>query len=84
MFYKQTVNDIKLVILSLDGGLLDLNRLRFNYLKKICKIHNQVLTKEEFERSLGNMHTMYDNFPISQDIVSDDLNELIERDLYEC
>ncbi|WP_027089760.1 HAD hydrolase-like protein [Thomasclavelia saccharogumia] len=83
MFYKQTVNDIKLVILSLDGGLLDLNRLRFNYLKKICKIHNQVLTKEEFERSLGNMYTMYDNFPISQDIVSDDLNELIERDLYE-
>ena len=41
------------------------------------------LTKEEFERSLGNMYTMYDNFPISQDIVSDDLNELIERDLYE-
>lgn len=83
MFYKQTVNDIKVVILSLDGGLLDLNRLRFNYFKRICKIHNQVSTKEEFERSLGNMHTMYNNFPISQDIVSDDLNELIERDLYE-
>ncbi len=34
MFYKQSIDDIKLVILSLDGGLLDLNRLRFNYLKK--------------------------------------------------
>ena len=24
MFYKQTINNIKVVILSLDGGLLDL------------------------------------------------------------
>ena len=83
MFYKQTVNDIKVVILSLDGGLLDLNRLRFNYFKKICKIHNHDLKKEEFEKSLGNMHTMYNNFPISKDIIPDDLNELIERDLFE-
>lgn len=83
MFYKQTVNNIKVVILSLDGGLLDLNRLRFNYFKKICKIHNHDITKEEFEKSLGNMHTMYNNFPISEDIIPDDLNELIERDLFE-
>ena len=40
MFYKQTINNIKVVILSLDGGLLDLNRLRFNYFKRICKTHN--------------------------------------------
>lgn len=83
MFYKQTVDNIKVVILSLDGGILDLNRLRFNYLKKICKIHNYNITKEDFEKSLGNMQTMYNNFPISKDITPDDLNELIERDLYE-
>ena len=83
MFYKQTVDNIKVVILSLDGGILDLNRLRFNYLKKICKIHNYDITKEEFEKSLGNMQTMYNNFPIIKDINPDDLNELIERDLYE-
>lgn len=35
MFYKQTVDNIKVVILSLDGGILDLNRLRFNYLKNM-------------------------------------------------
>ena len=45
MFYKQNIDDIKLVILSLDGGLLDLNRLRFNYLKKICKSHD--ITKQK-------------------------------------
>ena len=50
MFYKQSIDDIKLVILSLDGGLLDLNRLRFNYLKKICKSHDITITKEEFEK----------------------------------
>lgn len=83
MFYKQSVNNIKVVILSLDGGLLDLNRLRFNYLKKICKIHNYDLTKETFEESLGNMQTMYNNLPIAKDIVPDDLNRLIERDLFE-
>lgn len=83
MFYKQTVENIKVVILSLDGGILDLNRLRFNYLKKICKIHNYDITKEDFEKSLGNMQTMYNSFPITKDIVPDDLNELIERDLYE-
>ena len=29
------------------------------------------------------MQTMYNNFPIIKDITPDDLNELIERDLYE-
>ena len=83
MFYKQTVDNIKVVILSLDGGILDLNRLRFNYFKKICKIHNYDITKEDFENSLGNMQTMYNSFPITKDVVPDDLNELIERDLFE-
>lgn len=83
MFYKQNVDNIKLVILSLDGGLLDLNRLRYNYLKKICKMHNIKITKEEFEKSLGNMDTMYINLPIANEIAPDDLNKLIERDLYE-
>jgi len=43
----------------------------------------QYMYKEEFEKSLGNMQTMYNNFPIIKDINPDDLNELIERDLYE-
>lgn len=83
MFYKQTVDNIKVVILSLDGGLLDLNRLRFNYFKRICNIHNHDLNKEDFEKALGNMQTMYNDFPITKDIVPDDLNQLIERDLFE-
>lgn len=83
MFYKQTINNIKVVILSLDGGLLDLNRLRYNYFKRICKTNNFELTKEDFEKNLGNMKTMYNNYPITKEISSDDINKLIERDLYE-
>lgn len=83
MLYKQTVNNIKVVILSLDGGLLDLNRLRFNYFKRICQIHNYDLTKANFEASLGNLNTMYNNFPIINDINVDDTNDMIEHDLFE-
>lgn len=83
MFYKQTVNNIKVVIIPLDGGLLDLNRLRFNYFKRICKKHNYNITKKEFEDSLGNMKTMYQQFPISKNYSSEEINNVIERDLFE-
>lgn len=83
MFYKQSINNIKVAILSLDGGLLDLNRLRYNYFKRICKKHNYDITKEEFEKSLGNMKTMYQQFPISDNYSSDEINDVIERDLFE-
>lgn len=83
MFYKQTVNNIKVVIIPLDGGLLDLNRLRFNYFKRICKKHNYNITKKEFEDSLGNMNTMYQQFPISKNYSSEEINNVIERDLFE-
>ena len=37
MFYRQSVDHIKLVILTQDGGLLDLNRLRYNYFHRTCE-----------------------------------------------
>lgn len=83
MFYKQSVNDIKLVILSLDGGLLDLNRLRYNYVNRICKKHNTPLSKETFVQNLGNYKTMYDCSPIKHKINNEKLNDVVEKDLYE-
>lgn len=83
MYYKQTVDGVKLVILSLDGGILDLNRLRYNYLNHTCKQYNQKITKDIFTNNLGNMNTMYSYSPI-QDIISNEkLNDTIEHDLYE-
>ena len=31
MFYSQTCENIQLIVFTLDGGLLDINRLRYNY-----------------------------------------------------
>lgn len=83
MFYKQSVQDIKLVVLSLDGGILELNRLRYNYFKKICKTYEQTIDLEVFAQGLGNFSTMYDCSPISDKVTNKDLNLLIERDLFE-
>lgn len=83
MFYKQGVEDIKLVILSLDGGLLDLNRLRYNYFNRICKKYGKNVSKEEFSNHLGNYQTMYAMSPIQSIVSNENLDAIIEKDLYE-
>lgn len=83
MFYSQNVDNIQLVILTLDGGLLDLNRLRYNYFKRTCESYNKSISKEQFSFMLGSMKTMYDKSPI-QDIVSArEYNKIVEKDLFE-
>lgn len=83
MFYRQSVNNIEMVILCLDGGILDLNRLRYNYFNRICKQYDYSISKEDFTTALGNSKTMYDQSPIQEMISNNDINELIEKDLYE-
>lgn len=83
MFYKQSVNSVKMVILCLDGGILDLNRLRYNYFNRICKQYDQSISKQDFTMSLGNYKTMYTNSFIDTAINNDAINERIEKDLYE-
>ena len=57
MFYSQTCENIKLIIFTLDGGLLDLNRLRYNYYRSTCETYHKVATREDFSKMLGNMNT---------------------------
>lgn len=82
MFYKQSITDVKVVILTLDGGLLDLNRLRYNYYKRLCKHYDKSINRYEFSDNLGNMNTMYENSPIQDNISNTELNESIEKDLF--
>ena len=58
MFYSQTCENIKLIIFTLDGGLLDLNRLRYNYYRSTYETYHKVATREDFSKMLGNMNTM--------------------------
>ena len=83
MLYQQDVDNIQLMILTLDGGLLDLNRLRYNYFNHTCKSYEQSITKEVFSNYLGNMNTMYDCSPIQDKITNSELNKTIEKDLFE-
>jgi len=82
MFYKQSITDVKVVVLTLDGGLLDVNRLRYNYYKRLCKHYDKSINRYEFSDALGNMNTMYENSPIQDHIPNAELNEAIEKDLF--
>ena len=83
MFYSQSVDNIKLIVLTLDGGLLDLNRLRYNYFNRTCESYNKTITKEQFSFMLGNMKTMYDKSPIQEFISNEEFNNTVEKDLFE-
>ena len=83
MFYRQSVDHIKLVILTLDGGLLDLNRLRYNYFHRTCESYGKTVTKEQFSFILGSMKTMYQKSPIQEFITNQEFNNIVEKDLFE-
>ena len=80
--YKQTIQNIEVAVLSLDGFILDLNRMRFNYYKHLCKEHNVQISKEEFHHHLSNMYDMYNNLPLHNIYQSGILNAKIERELF--
>ena len=38
--YKQSIQDIQLVIIPLDGTIFNLNRYRYNYTHHFCESHH--------------------------------------------
>ena len=79
--YKQSVQNIEVAILSLDGIILNLNRMRYNYYNRLCKEHNIQLNKLEFHQQLSNMYDMYNKLPLHNIYESGVLNAKIEREL---
>lgn len=79
--YRQSVSDLRLAVLELDGCLFNLNHYRYNYYHNLCRKHRVTLTKEEFHQSLGDMYTMYDQLPLIHRINSLSLNQKCEKDL---
>ncbi len=77
MFYRQSLQNIQVVFISLDGALLDLNHLRYNYIRKISHLHNQDVALKKFDRYLGNYQTSYDFLGFDFDV------ERMENELYE-
>ena len=54
MYYKQSTKQVKLVILSFDDVMFDLTRLRYNYYRRLCKLYNVSLNKEDFFNNQGS------------------------------
>lgn len=79
--HNQTVQNIKVLILPLDGIIFDLNRYRYNYYKHYCSSKNIHLEKKEFYSHLSNMYDMYKGLPLSQNVDIGPLNAKIEREL---
>ena len=65
MFYSQNVDNIQLVILTLDGGLLDLNRLRYNYFKRTCESYNKTISM--FEMSPKGIRLLHEKLEETKD-----------------
>ena len=83
MFYSQTCENIQLIIFTLDGGLLDINRLRYNYYRSTCETYHKNASREEFSKMLGNMNTMYDHSLLEDIIPAKEFNKAVEKDLFE-
>ncbi len=81
--YNQTIQNIKLFIIPLDGVIFDLNRYRYNYYKHYCYSKNVQLDKKEFYSHLSNMYDMYKGLPLSQNIDIGPFNARIERELFQ-
>lgn len=79
--YKQTIQNIEVAVLPLDGIILDLNHMRYNYYNNLCKDHNLQISKEKFHQQLSNMYDMYTNLPLHELYESGVLNAKIEREL---
>ena len=83
MFYSQTCENIQLIVFTLDGGLLDINRLRYNYYRSTCETYHKNVSREEFSKMLGNMNTMYDHSLLENIIPAKEFNKAVEKDLFE-
>ena len=83
MFYSQTCENIQLIVFTLDGGLLDINRLRYNYYRSTCETYHKNASREEFSKMLGNMNTMYDHSLLENIIPAKEFNKAVEKDLFE-
>lgn len=83
MFYSQTCENIQLIVFTLDGGLLDINRLRYNYYRSTCETYHKNASREEFSKMLGNMNTMCDHSLLEDIIPAKEFNKAVEKDLFE-
>lgn len=83
MYYLQNTQTIHTVILSFDGVMTSLSKLRFNYYRRFCKLYDKSLNIPEYYTQNASLQTMYNDCPIpSKLITKEHLKDKVEEDLY--
>lgn len=81
--YRQSIHNIKVAILPLDGIILDLNRYRYNYYHHLCDQKKISIPKDKFYLHLSNMYDMYKDLPLSHTMDVGPFNARVERELFQ-
>ncbi len=81
--YKQSIQNIKVAIIPLDGIILDLNRYRYNYYHHLCEQKKIPFSRKDFYPHLSNMYDMYKDLPLSHTMDIGPFNAKVERELYQ-
>lgn len=79
--YKQSIQDIQLVIIPLDGTIFNLNRYRYNYTHHFCESHHLDYSLDDFYHHLCNMYEMYNDTPVAKIMNEGLYNAKIEREM---
>lgn len=83
MYYTQSTKNITTIILSFDGVMTNLSKLRYNYYRRLCKLYNVELDSEYYFNHCDSQSTMYQNCPIPTSLIpSEALKSKVEEDLY--
>lgn len=80
---SQLSRQTKVVVLSLDGFIFNLDKFRYNYYKNACKEEGLTISKEEFHNELSSMHTMYKNLPLADIYEPFLFNTTVESELFQ-
>ena len=69
--------------LVFDDVMFDLTHLRYNYYRRLCRLYNTQLNREEFIRNIGSSRIMFKDSPIDHALLTTEaLIDKIETDLY--
>ena len=81
MYYSQNTQNIRTVILSFDGVMTGLAKLRYNYYRRFCKLYDQKLDNETYFNQCHSFSTMYHHCPIASTLITEEnLSKKVEED----
>ena len=80
MYYSQNTQSIRTVILSFDGVMTSLSKLRYNYYRRFCKLYDQQLDNSVYFNQCHSFSTMYEHCPIPNTLITkENLEKMLNK-----